>query len=795
LAIASVVPVVHADQADEFINAFGETCSSFGTFTNEAMGQASRLAQALSNIEDDANCKALRGALDQGTLLAQQLNTIYANTDDMTKQMKSNEFLSALLSNLNFQDIANGTVTASSLQELFPWDMNLLQGFGKAFVASRAVELTRRQQEVDRRKEIDPLLGAYLNNLPDALGQGQKCILAHPNVTATILGQALSLAGAYQGGQMGGALLATGSVLTNLTEYFRRAPFDKAIRDTIKGKLYPALSCGLESITTSVCEAEDARKIFEVQVEALEGDRDVKAFRLWEGIEILSRNMPKLRRWLFRVEAGAKASTPEIAQRNTRILQKEAMVKLGDQLIEGLYSKAILDTQEAPDLPSKQKITQKFVSDIADSLASGHGVNPYVDFFPDDSECFFKLSLYTGSLSPTLPPATGGNCSDYVTNHVAPDPAYSGDITKVRTNLDTLQAKVRSKVLEEKNRTLAATSDPESTWLEATSVDAVKRSNYRTFKALITYLDHLIVRWNDLIAASPATDWFHLKREIEHAQSFRALLESVVKLIEAPHGQSPTGAPMTDSEKISALTGLLKLSDHMDFLPSNIVDFIKTDLAEHIMSGDLDDYTADLFRLAERDMVLRFHGHTLDEPVDSTSIMDDLDHALSISKNTLNVYSSIMGKHIVDGIMFFQKLSKDSGESLSANATLAPPHYQEAAHLCVLALAAQDGILKDMKGSAKGLDALGVFSKNLKDVCAGYNYYSPVSRATGLKVSFDETRKDSWTERICKVHKMNRKTRIYQLSRELRRPEGSRLHDSARVWDDSNPWLPRWRNP
>ena len=770
-----------ADQSDHFIQAFSQSCEGWGVYTRDAVNLSRAYADVLKKIKDDPNCSQVTSALDSVHNIAEGLDDLNMDTrDKFYREARSNAFMQQVFSSMYLKSILNpGNNGAQTFFSAFPIANfgDITNSLGLAFASSKGIEVSRLQEQIAKNEQNNLMVGDYFGKIFPAISNSQACFIAHPNVPSALISHALTLMGASMGGsfigaEIGGAMRAVGALLNSLTEFARVAPLDRALRENQRMPMYAALSCGLEAMVNNYCRAEDATVLFDTEAAQLAGSFKPEKSAIWEGLQLMVRRYPPLREWMKRLELGASSQSEERAQRNARIRARfEKSRTIGDFIAASYIERKddidrISDADEGMKRYQRISIVQRFVKDLArktfeDARAGAdENSNPYVTFFPHNSECLFQRNIYLG-LGNVVPSTIA--CEILLEQ----DAALADDLERIKRNVDLVQSKIEAIVQAEKSWYLGPLSDPENLWMEGTRLsNGGTTSNYTTIVEVLRYLKRLQDRWN-VAASSDPKQFGYLAKEAQRAQLFESILGRVADLMNAPQGKGPDGKEMSTESKISEAAKLLKLEAYFDYFIENMIAFIDADISERMRNNELDQNVSELLKIASSDFIRKMIRRT-GGVVDTLSVNEDLDNARNITRGAIRSYTSYLGPQIVSAIKHWRTMNapKIRAEGIEGVRMAMPdPIYASPAapKLCLLALAADDDIIDRKMYDDPLWGKLNGFATSLKEACSGLSFYSTMHAATKLEVKFSETEKQPWRKRICELYGLRKKTRIYEL--------------------------------
>lgn len=764
LSIAGSVGAVRAsDQAQLLVDAFGNSCTSFRSYTQAALKYQNAFAEILQTIQKDEDCTALKNHLDVSKILGQHLQVLYSDPVSLERDSRRQKFLTDVVSELSF-DFLNpsaGEMTLAEIGKRFPTG-NFTQAFAKALLGDYGRRIEADQTEIERRKLVNQEVANYIEGLSGAIAQNRQCLLNRPNVASLILGQALVLGGFYSNNELGGALVLAGSILNELTYSLASLPVAFALERVQKSKLFAAISCGAEAISTTYCEAQSAKALLAQNVTTLGGVEQAIG-EAWRGLELLSRDILVLQRWIEFVEAGKPASNPFNAMEKIQILQKSNAVLSSKQSFSARLEDARTLLADATGATSRNSIIQSFVNNLVGDFGlkesysmSSSGSSPYAEQYPSTGYCGFQVEAYTGSNQiPPKPDQSPGNCYEYQT-------LVSGeaqDLEKVASNVQVIMLRVEERVNKERARKVIY--DPLSIIAGAYKKDANGRSAVVVLEKISQYLTNLLRLLDNPpegfdTSAIPMNKAYCIDTRAKSDAVLRILRESEQKVIEAERKRTVGGSDGNNgAENDASITALVEIgrifqtTNDVTYFTSRIRQLVDWDVLNRVRSGGYDDAISTVIRLAVEDIITSVAGgnnpgSTLND------ILRDVNKATAISQTTIDEYLRLLGPYIIEGIEHYRKNAVRLGERLGDPFA---SNYQNAAELCILAMTTNDSTIRwSISKNFKGLG----------DVCRDLTLYSVHYSQSKLAISWQEVSRQPQKDRMCVFRNFRRKSRVFE---------------------------------
>jgi hypothetical protein len=347
-------PSAHADkaaQASQILNYFRSNCSMVSDWTNAALSQTQAIVETLNSIKNDPECQTVSSMLSGLGNLQRELQNLQSNPQDreiLSLQYQEQVLMQSLLTN------TDPTLNIHISNELRSTQTKIasLQGYQSFDDANSSFQKTQ--------KSLQAVL-ANTNNIFQAVSANQSCWVKHPGVLSNVAGLGASFVGGlFSGGSS--LLLASGvDLLGQVVSYAG----DFRIRNMINQAADPiastAFQCALENMSNTWCSAEDARKAINLKQSVLTIPSDDP---MWVGVKILERELPVLLNWLKKVRAGTLPSTRADADRQNRVIFREAMIRTQVRTVHGLIKENEDIFSTAGDLSAKWSIQRAIIREI-----------------------------------------------------------------------------------------------------------------------------------------------------------------------------------------------------------------------------------------------------------------------------------------------------------------------------------------------------------------------------------------------------------------------------------------------
>jgi hypothetical protein len=295
LASAVFVQTAHADM-NSIVH--GTSCSSQGSWTQNALEQANAIVETVTNLANDPNCAAFTKVI--GTIGASTFNQ---TVDPKSEQAKQSFRAETIMSELNALRTVLGNnadaakIISPILAKTTLQSMTSVVGSsttsGAAQRAALALLTGRFSVVADRGLNM-------LNQLFTALPQHTKCMDKRPDAIASLFVGGVRMAAAFgTGGQ--GISERFASTLGNFISFLRAQKFAKIEKQLNKQKFWTEISCLIESTQANYCAVRDGFELLKSQKAA--AAKSFKGTPL-EGYYIMSREVPQLSSWIQQIQNG-----------------------------------------------------------------------------------------------------------------------------------------------------------------------------------------------------------------------------------------------------------------------------------------------------------------------------------------------------------------------------------------------------------------------------------------------------------------------------------------------------------
>ncbi|MBI4040778.1 MAG: hypothetical protein HY390_02805 [Deltaproteobacteria bacterium] len=289
--------------SDDLLASFSGMCESSGGWTDMALSHTRALQTALENVKNDDACKGLE------TVLASVQNL----SEEVARLSRDPEHLALL----NAETQKRELILALSNT---PQNSTLYQGLEAALVAAEVSRLEARsnffvsktdQHHFQYRDETGKgfdTLSLYLREIFSSTVNLSECSKKHPYLGLQLATSLMAISGSFLNPALGPAIAFSGQLFSNVIDFIRRNNIDDAIAKIESEKMPPALSCALESMANTYCQAHDALTLlaFRSHNDQKNSEEPEKAkstlpsdFIL--GLELWSKTVPDFIEWIRRL--------------------------------------------------------------------------------------------------------------------------------------------------------------------------------------------------------------------------------------------------------------------------------------------------------------------------------------------------------------------------------------------------------------------------------------------------------------------------------------------------------------
>ncbi|MBI2712570.1 MAG: hypothetical protein HYX41_06945 [Bdellovibrio sp.] len=561
-----------AEVAGSIIQAYGGQCKSYGTWTEAALAQTRSLESIVNELKSKNECKGINSALANAQNLSQQIQQL-AGDPVQTALKEAQDVKRHLLIELKAANDPN--LQAALAASLAQAEVTLAQA--KATAMSSNAGNTRLVSGLSQAT-------SYLNAILTDPGLGQ-CALHYPELGVQIGAQALAIGGAFVNPAVGVAASAAGSLISNLITFLRMFRLDRALWKLQATELSIALSCGLESMETTFCAAQDQYFLAKIEADSYQGQWQPNEF--WRGLDLWSHRIPGLLRWVSRVATGISPTDPSGAERQNRVRDRLA-----------LFS-------------SIERSTQGYMGDVT-----------IKEFFPTRTHLLYRL---VGLQLDCNPGGIfgGGNCKDEQTIPL-PQNGFQG----IATNAQKVFDEIRSVLNQDLHKVIDL--DSQGLLVEATQRGQIgKESPIEVLRDTYKYLSDAAVYFS-------RTGNAEIRQTLTLIEDTKLLLAEIIKGIETSSGNTADNDAV-----VSQLFNNLKLISGTDFLSSRLYRIINWELNSRLENGDFPKNIGDIIKGSGRDAAEELSFST---QVSLDTLLEDINNAQAVTQQNIQNFSEFFGQ-------------------------------------------------------------------------------------------------------------------------------------------------------
>ena len=730
-------------EAEDLLNFFSSTCST-GVWTQTAINQATALKKTLEEMNSVKGCESLSS---ESININAINNSLVALSDMKNNSLNSISLLSqeqALLSSLAY---TTKPADVKSLQDLLARMSNQFNSVNET-------------NKLAARTRAAGLLISATNDLVNQTINNQKCLLKKPGLLATIGSLVANVGAAVTAVNpgLGLGVAAGGSMLSNLVNLAHKKQLTRAVRRLNNDVLKPeAFACVMESLTNDFCRAQEA--IVAINWQQKHQLRNVVPItEPLYGLDLLSRELPNLLRWLQTLKSSAAAQNPIDAYRIQDFNEKEAIFNSSPQIASGVLNQ----TKYSDPLIAASSITQKWpiirsmIKELAGQLYGGsHSSNSGSYNGSSSSPLFQKKTFneamfYLVGVEPVPRNPKTGALSEFSSD-------FDPEIYKITilASIDDFKKQFSvwyddTKADLDQERTtihqpdmagaLEAAFETAQDYQRGGSNGSANQSNdsivspYQSLENIITYLDNQL-----LSNPGQYESRFYLPGTIAILKSIRTDLESI---------HLPKPDPRIKSEKkfyeevLSDIYKLAALDFGTVFLQGRVSKHVDNAIVRYISdpknSTDVAPILAQTLFSAHMTDVLKKNAK--DGSLGAAKA--DIAESTTVSYSTFQVFVESYQADIANTLTYLQDQEQQTGEVMGWG------YKQKRSKICSL--------LVNMAEWPAGIPF---------DVCAGTNYslITDVSTAPKTPVLTPELIQTKLDDRACQYYKFKRDQIIFEL--------------------------------
>lgn len=586
------------EAAMDLLQAFSTSCKSQGDWTQLALSQSRALEATLINLQSRDECSGVTSALPGVQDLRTQIQSL-ATDPVLSAEKEAEEVKRQILMELN-------SVSDSSIQAAL---MDSLAGAEVSLAEARARSAVYNSQ-VGQNRLINGLtqLSSYLGTLMSSGAQLGDCMNSNPMLGVQLGAGTAAIAGAFVNPAVGVALSISGQLLSSAVDYARREKLDDHLDQVRAVQLEAALACGLESMASTYCEAQDLSRLIQIQAQSYPAQW--KPTEFWAGLDLWSKQVPGLIRWFARIASGVTPSDPASADRQNEAWQQVHAVQSIERKVEGLISETqrLLNASSTggDSVALREQTTRQALKRIVD-LMYGNPSRDGNTWYPI-SQYYTRVALLYRIAQNTKPPA---NSTEWRTEDTIelPQRGFADIIVRARLVFSEVSEQLLAKLH------LVIDVDPSGIVREALQPEVLgSESPLGVMRRLIAFLDES-ARYFEQQGTEEA---LHVLPLIRDTQS--TLNRAIVLVLTAP------GTPQGDRDVIQQLFTVLNLIYGTDFISGRIYRHIKWDLLSRIQNGEIPQDVEEILRGSGRDAARELLGN-------SNSSLDELNQDISTAQS------------------------------------------------------------------------------------------------------------------------------------------------------------------
>ena len=637
----------------EILDAFAGGCSSYGPWTESALGHTSSLISVVQSLQAKDPCKPLAATL--GSIQALNSQLAFLSQNEAYRDYKSSEeSIQELSLALNSAEAANNA--------------DLRYALSNALITAQA---TRASSKALARNDQFATAGLQMaSTLQSLLGQAQDlraCLSSSPGAAVQLATNVLALGGSFVSPVVGASVGMIGQMINTGVEYARTHASNEALWKAYETKMPMALTCGLEAMTDLYCRAGDAYSLIELQAKSYSAP-DAEPGPLWEGIDLLGRRMPVLLSWLRRLKAGVAPTDSNEARRQIGIWRRQSSVQNTHIAVQGLLG-GMKNQYFAPGASPESQRTYLlgFLIEFAYSMTSDgcQGMNcppaggPFAELTsnPGTYACYIVLGIdqTNATTCPLYNPSADGSLESYIRNHLLD----KADVLTLEEHWNHIRDRVQATVDTEFYQTI--TVNPElllDTAFNASSDNVSPRK-------VLTLLDRYLVR---------------LLEQEDPSPHYRSVREGALKIVrDAEQALDNTDGGLDDKARVKLLFEIFHLKDAGGkILPDRISQIVLMDVQKQLDAGQLPQEVSELLRAAGGDVRDRLTSAGIR---DLSRIVRDLNHARQAEEANIQNFTHFFSPSFARAVKSLAKRARLDGEpKRGANR----PNSQTLAELCAL---------------------------------------------------------------------------------------------------------------
>jgi hypothetical protein len=757
------------DGAQALLQAFAGGCQSYGEWSERALGQTQALVGVLESLAGQDRCRGVRGALSSTLSISLEISRLTASpTASALRQSQ--------------ERVQQLHLALEQLSQATPSDLHLSQANYDAYREALSTELatatiaatTSQADESLRQSQLGTNRAArgitHLNQYLDSLFSPDThlaaCAADNPALAFQLGASGLAIAGTAVNPVAGVVISAVGGLLSGIIQWAREAHMDQAILQVRSPQMAAALACGMESMATTFCEAQDRLSLIQTRAQNYSAAYTPSVF--WRGVDLWANRLPSLLTWIRQISSGVEPGDRyNAARQNDASSGVELMIRL-ERSTEGLIRETINEISNLPPGSSAAaSLVRRGLVQLIYLMRYGvinqedaRGLTPIASFYSSNVSLGFQLAQGT-------PPPAGCTSDNNCSLDQIPLPAdFNSIAARVREVFLTVSATLQNRLR------LVVNNDPSSILRSGVqSSDPGRPPPVEVMREMIEFLDESEQHFRRL--ASP--EHLYMIPMIRETREIMVLaIQKILPTTAAdpeyrgtssasPVSVGPGGryyvVQMTpEHEAVQDLYGLFHLNYGLDFIAGRLFQHIRLDLVSRIdhrqgIGMDVDEILRGSSRTAVDDL-LTGGERGLDR------LVRDLATAQAVSQSNIENFVDLFQVGLQQALVRLNAEAERAREP--RNDWVMAPNRTTIARICTL-------IATGVSAWPRGID---------KRLCQGaqlQSIYPNFSERVSVDDLMSSQNNTPLRSRICTYRNFLRRSRLYELQ-----PAVSRALQSSR---------------
>jgi len=392
----------YRDGADALLKRFSGTCRSYGDWTQRALEQTEALKGVLLSLQDNDNCKGIREIIEVVQNLSGEISRLSKDVS-VVGRLRAKERIHYLTMGLiKAKQDGDQDLTNALTQELLTEKLNFLSASGDS------------RLDLDLRKNEQLVMGLtviseYFKTIVSPENGLNACAKDNPFLPMQLATSAVAIAGSFINPAVGPAVVMAGQALSSIVDYIRREKLAHMLFELESDRMDVAISCVLESMADTYCEAQDFLSIVELQGQQYTPQGEVAAF--WQGLDLWTQKIPLFLSWIRKVVGGVEPADRYAANRHNDAWDDDRILRKIRRIAIGFFRETEAILEDTPPEDQEKNIRSAleqiknllFRGTLGESL--GLADNPIRRFYPDETIILYKLARDEN------PPANGRQMS------------------------------------------------------------------------------------------------------------------------------------------------------------------------------------------------------------------------------------------------------------------------------------------------------------------------------------------------------------------------------------------------